>query len=160
MTLGGRDVRGREDFEAGAAGAERDLGRLVPAAVPPGVRQRVLSRAEFARRSVILSPAMRAAATACSLLIAAVLLIDPFVVRHEAASLTALLDDRDSAAPATESVQELAEALSGRAGELASLARLRAAVESAGSEIKIRRAIEARKRLKGWFVDETSENPD
>lgn len=160
MRLGDRDVRRREDFEAGGAGVERELGRLVPAAIPPGVRQRVLSRAEFARRSIMLSPAMRVAATACSLLIAAVLLIDPIVARHEAARLTALLDGRNSAAPATESTPELAEALSGKASEVGSLARLRAAVESAGSGNTVRSAIEARKRLKGWFSDETSENPD
>lgn len=160
MTLEDWAVRGREDFEAAAAGVERELGRLVPAAVPPGLRQSVLSRAEFARRSVLLSPAMRITAAACPLLIAAVLMLDPFVVRHEAARLTALLDGRNSAAPPAESDPELAEALSGRAGELASLARLRAAVESAGSENTIRSAIEARIRLKGWVVDETSENPD
>ncbi len=107
-----------------------------------------------------MSPAMRVVATASSLLIAAVLLIGPLVGRHEAARLTALLDGRNAAAPAAESAPELAEALDGRAGELASLARLRAAVESAGSENTVRSAMEARKRLKGWSSDETSENPD
>jgi hypothetical protein len=160
VTLEDRDVRGREDFEAGAAGVERGLGRLVPAVIPPGLRQRVLSRAEFARRSVMLSPAMRVAATACSLLIAAVLLIDPFVARLEAVRLTALLDGRNAAAPATESAPELAEALDGKASEVWSLARLRAAAESAGSENTVRSAMEAHKRLKGWFSDETSEDPD
>lgn len=160
MTLEDRDARGRDNSEAGAAGVERELGRLVPAVLPPGLRQRVLSRAAFARRSALVSPAMRAAAAACSLLIAAVLLIDPLVGRHEAALLTALLGGRNAAAPAAESVPELAEALSGKAGEVGSLARLRAAAESAGSENTVRNAIEARKRLKGWSSDETSEDPD
>lgn len=160
MTLEDRDVRGREDFEAGPAGVERELGRLVPAAIPPGLRPRVLSRAESARRSVMLSPVMRVAVAACSLLIAAVLLIDPLVGRHEAARLTALLDGRNAAAPAAESAPELAEALSGKAGEARSLARLRAAAESAESASTFRNAIEAHKRLKGWSSDETSEDPD
>lgn len=160
MTLEDRDIHGREDFEAGAAGVERELGRLVPAAIPPGLRQRVLSRAEFARRGVMLSPAMRVAAAACSLLIAAVLLIDPLVGRHETARLAALLDGRKAATPATESAPELAEALDGKASEVWSLARLRAAVGSAGSENTFISAIEAHKRLKGRYSDETSENPD
>jgi len=160
VRLGDRDVRGRGGFEASAADVEREFGRLVPAAIPPGVRQRVLSRAEFARRSVMLSPAMRITAVACSLLIAAVLLIDPLVGRHEAARLTALLDGRNAAAPAAGFAPELAEALSGMAGEVRRLARLRAAAGSARSENTVRSAIEAHKRLKGWFSDETSENPD
>ncbi len=160
MTLEDRGDRGRDGFEAGAAGVDRELGRLVPAATPPGLRQRVLSRAEFARRSVMLSPKMRVVATASSLLIAAVLLIGPFVGRHEAARLTALLDGRNAAAPATESAPELAEAFSVNASEVGSLARLRAAAESARSEDTVRGAMEARKRLKGWFSDETSEDPD
>jgi hypothetical protein len=159
VTFEDRDVRGRDNSQAGAAGVEREFGRLVPASIPPGLRQRVLSRAAFARRSALLSPAMRVVAAACSLLIAAVLLIDPLVGRHEAACLTALLDG-NTAAPATESAPELAEALSGKASEAGSLARLRAAAESAGSENSVRSAIEARKRLKGWSSDENSETPD
>ncbi len=160
MTLEDRDDRGRDGYEADAAVVEQELRRLVPAPVPPGLRQRVLNRAELARRNVMLSPGMRIAAAACSLLIAAVLVIDPFVARLEAVRLTALLDGRNAATPAKELASELAEALDGKASEVGSLARLRAAVESAGSKDTIRRAIEARERQKGWFSDETSEDPD
>jgi hypothetical protein len=92
-------------------------------------------------------------------MIVALLGLDPLIGKHETARLAAILDGRP-AAPATESAPELAEALSGKASEVGSLARLRAAVESAGSENTVRNAMEARKRLKGWFSDETSENPD
>lgn len=160
MRLGKRSDGGGSAQGPGVSGIERELGRLVPASIPPGIRQRVLSRAEIARRSVLLSPAMRVAATACSLLIAAALLIDPLVGRHEAARLTALLDGRNAAAQAVGFVPELVEALSGKAGEARSLARLRAAAGSARSEHMVRSAIEAHKRLKGWFNDETPEDPD
>ena len=73
-----RGDRGRDVFEAGAAGVERELRRLVPAAVPPGLRGRVVARAAEARRGALLAPWMRVAATVCSLLIVAAL-----GVRHD-----------------------------------------------------------------------------
>ena len=42
MTIVDRDVRGREDLEAGAAGLERELGRLVPAADPDSMARAML----------------------------------------------------------------------------------------------------------------------
>lgn len=160
MTIEGRDVRGREDLEAGAAGVGRELGRLVPASIPPGLRLRVLSRAEFARRSVMLSPAMRVAAAACLLLIAAALLIDPLVGRHEAARLAALLDGRSSPRVASEETAELAEVLGMKGRETERMTRLQLAAAAAARKEQENQITEAWKRLKGWLGYEASEEPE
>jgi hypothetical protein len=152
-----RDDHGRDRFETGAAGIERGLRRLVPAAVPPGLRGRVVARAAEAGRGALLAPWMRVSAVACSVVIVAVLAVDPLVGRHEAARLAALLDGRSAAAAPGEAASELAEVEGAEAGRLA---RLRTMAASAIRKNGQKGFFEARKGLKGRLEDETSETPD
>jgi hypothetical protein len=151
---------GREVFEAGAAGVERELRRLVPAAAPPGLRGRVVARAAEARRSPLLAPWMRVSALACSVLIVTVFVTDPLIGRHEEARLAALLDGPSAAAAPGDAAPELAEVVLGQGAEAGRLARLRTMAASAVRKNEQRGFFEARKGLKGWLEDETSEIPD
>jgi hypothetical protein len=155
-----KDPSGRDVLEAGSAGVERELARLVPAAAPAGLRQRVLGRAAEARRSSLLSPSWRAAAAVCSAVIAAVLLIDPVVGRFEAARLEALLDGRPPAATTSESPGELTEVLTGQGQEADRLNRLQTLAAASARMAAEREFFEAQRWLKGWLGDETLENPD
>ena len=69
--------QGRKDVERDLMDIERDLERLKPVAVPAGSPARVLDRAAEARKSAALSPKMRVLAAACSIVIIAVLGLDP-----------------------------------------------------------------------------------
>jgi len=154
-----RDDRGRDVLRDGTTGVERELRRLVPAAVPPGLRGRVVARAAEARRAALLAPWMRVSAVACSVLIVTVLVADPLISRHEEARLAALLDGRSAAEAPGHTVPELAEVL-GQGAEAGRLARLRTMAASAVRKNEQRGFFEARKGLKGWLDDETSETPD
>lgn len=155
-----RGDRGRDVFEAGAAGVERELRRLVPAAVPPGLRGRVVARAAEARRGALLAPWMRVAATVCSLLIVAALGFDTIVGRHETDRLMTLLDGRVSVAPSIEGEPEISYALIGRGTEAELLTRLRTRAAVAMRKNAEQDYFEARRWLKGWLAYESSENPD
>ena len=155
-----RDGRGRDIFEDGAAGVERELVRLARKAVPPGLRGRVIARAAEARRGALLAPWMRVSAAACAFLIVTVLVAGPLVGRREEARLAALLDGRSAAAAPGDTPPELAEVVLGQGGEAGRLARLRAMAASANRKNDQREFFEARKGLKGWLEDETSETPD
>jgi hypothetical protein len=155
-----REDHGRDVFEAGEAAIERELRRLVPAAVPPGLRGRVVVRAAEARRGALLAPWMRVSAVACSLLILVVLVTDPLIGRHEEARLAALLDGRSAVAAPGDTAPELADVVLGQEVEAGALARLRAMAASAVRKDEKRRFFEARKGLKGWLEDEASETPD
>ena len=137
---------------------ERELGRLAAAPVPPGLRQRVLGRAQEARSQTALSPWMRAAAVACGALIVAVLAIDPIAARQEAARMTALLDGRATSNPAADGLSELAEALGDQGPGLDQLARLQTAARDVARGESIRDLVMAHERLKGWLNHETSED--
>lgn len=144
----------------GATGIEGELRRLVPAAVPPGLRGRVVARAAEARRGVLLAPWMRVAAAACAVLIVTVLLTGPLIGRHEEARLAALLDGRSAAAAPGEAAPELAEVVLGQGAEAGRLARLRTLAAAAVRKNEQREFFDARRGLKGWLEGETSENPD
>lgn len=156
----GRDVRGRGGFEAGAAGVEQELKRLVPAAVPPGLRQRVLAGAAEARRGALLAPWMRVTAAVCSILIGTVLAIDPLLSGHEEARLTTLLNGRSAAAPTNGPASEFAEVLSGQGTEVERMIRIQSLATFVAPKDMERDYFEARERLKGWLEYETSEAPD
>jgi hypothetical protein len=147
------------EIACGPADTEGELRRLVPSTVPPGMRRRVLDRALEARLNAALTPGMRALAVACAIVIVAVLAIEPLVGRHEAARMTALLDGRSSARTAGEEAYDLAEVLGVQGSEADRMARLQIMAVSVGREDRISDFIEARKRLKGWLNNETSENP-
>ena len=147
------------EIACGPADTEGELRRLVPSSVPPGMRRRVLDRALEARLNAALTPGMRALAVACAIVIVAVLAIEPLVGRHEAARMTALLDGRSSARTAGEEAYDLAEVLGVQGSEADRMARLQIMAVSVGREDRISDFIEARKRLKGWLNNETSENP-
>ena len=147
------------EIACGPADTEGELRRLVPSTVPPGMRRRVLDRALEARLNAALTPGMRALAVACAIVIVAVLAIEPLVGRHEAARMTALLDGRSSARTAGEEAYDLAEVLGVQVGEADRMARLQIMAASASREDRVSDFIEARKRLKGWLNNETSENP-
>lgn len=155
-----RDDRGRDVFEDGAAGVERELRRLAPMAVPPGLRGRVIARAAEARRGALLAPWMRVSAGACSVLIVTVLVTDSLISRHEEARLAALLDGRSAAAAPSEMASELGEIILGQGTEAEGLVRLRFMAAAAIRKDEQRGFFEARKGLKGWLEDETSEDPD
>jgi len=137
---------------------ERDLERLAPVAAPAGLRDRVMDRTVQARNSAALSPRMRILAAACSVVIIAVLMIDPLIGRHEAARIAALLDGQSSARVATEEAARLAEALGGQGIEDGGIVRLEVMAAVAAREDRGRDFFEARARLKGWLDNETSEN--
>ena len=155
-----RNDRGRDVLEDGAAGVERELGRLVPAAVPPGLRGRVIAQAAEARRGALLAPWMRVSAAACAVLIVTVLVAGPLVGRHEETRLATLLNGRSGAAAPGDTFPELAEVVLGQGAEAGRLARLRTMAASAVRKNGPRGFFEARKGLKGWLEDETSETPD
>jgi len=138
---------------------EKDLGRFSPIGAPAGLRQKVMDRALEARKSAMLSPRMRLAASACSLAIVLVLGLDPLIARQEAARMAALLDGRPGARQPGETL-ELALALGGNGGEAERLSHLQSLAASAIREDALREFVEARIRLKGWLDNETLENPD
>jgi hypothetical protein len=149
----------RNKPERGAAGVEEALAGLVPVKLPAGLRGRVLCSGLAARKEAALTPGMRVAAAAGASIILAVLWVDPLLGRQEAARLAAVLDGR-LPAPAAGPAPELAEVLACEPGEGERLVRLQAlARQSVREEIK-RDFIKARKGLKGWLENETSEDPD
>ena len=152
-----RDNR-RKDARRDLTDIERDLERLAPVAAPAGLRDRVMDRTAQARNRAALSPRMRILAAACSVVIIAVLMIDPLIGRHEAARIAALLDGQSSARVATEEAARLAEALGGQGIEAGGIVRLEVMAAAAAREDRGRDFFEARARLKGWLDNETSEN--
>jgi hypothetical protein len=142
----------------GLADTEEELRLLVPSPVPPGMRQRVLDRALEARRNAVLTPGMRALAVACAIVIVAVLAIEPLVSRHETARMTVLLDGRSSARTAAEEAYDLAELLGIQGSEADRMARLQIMAASASRKDMVSEFIKARKGLKGWLENETSED--
>jgi len=151
---------GRKDAGRDLTDIERDLERLAPVAAPAGLRDRVMDRTAQARNSAALSPKMRILAAACSVVIIAVLMIDPLIGRHEAARVAALLDGQSSARVATEEAARLAEELGGQGIEAGGIVRLEVMAAAAAREDRGRIFFEARARLKGWLNNETSENLD
>ncbi|MBE3131566.1 MAG: hypothetical protein IMZ54_12745 [Acidobacteria bacterium] len=137
---------------------EESLARLVHKPASPGLRQRVLDSAIEVRKNAAMTPRMRTVAVVCSILIVAVLAIEPLVGRHEAARMTALLDGRSSARAAGEEAYDLAEVLGVQGSEADRMARLQVLAASASREDRVSDFIEARKRLKGWLKNETSED--
>lgn len=151
---------GREELERGAPEVERQLGRLAAAPVPGGMRQRVLARAEQARRGAALTPGLRRLAVASSVVLLAVVTVGPFVGSREKARLSALLHGR-SPAPAAESLApELAELLAGDESGAERLAKLQVLAVSAARAARPTTIFEVRERLKGWHYDENPEDPD
>lgn len=72
--------------------------------------------------------------------------------------MAALLDGRSSARTAGEEASDLAEVLGGQGSEANRMARLQVLAASAVREDRERNFIEARKWLKGWLENETSED--
>jgi hypothetical protein len=138
---------------------ERGLGRLASLTPPPGLRERVLESALEARKNAALTPRLRTTAAVCMILIAALLGLDPLFGRHEAASMAALFDGRSSKQPAGEEAPELTEVLAGQEAETTRMARLQVMAASAVQKKLESDFTEARKRLKGWLENETSEDP-
>lgn len=157
-----RRRRGQGTLESDSASVERELRRLVPAAVHRGLGERILDRAAEVRRAATLRPWMRLAAAACSVLIVAVLALDPVLARHEAARMASILDGRPAASPEAEDAAVLAEAVGGTGGaaEASRTARLGTMIAASSRQELGRRAIEGRRRLKGWLEHEISEDPE
>ena len=139
---------------------ERDLERLRAKPMPSGLRERVLDSALKARERTVLTPRLRAAAVACSILIVAILGAERLLGRREASRLTALLDGRPTAGTAREGAFDLGELLGGQGSEAEMMARLQAMASSVVGRDGGRRFVEARKRLEGWLKNETFENID
>lgn len=139
---------------------ERDLGRLSPIPVPPGLRRRIIDRAGESRGKALLSPGMRIAAVACPILIVALLTADPFLNRHEAARLAAAVDGQGRLGPEAEASAVSAEVLGGigDAAEAARMARWEIVAEAASRKERERQVTEARKWLKGWLANEAFED--
>ncbi len=152
-----RKNEAREGFEAGAAGIERELRRLVPIGIPPGSRDRVLRRAAEARGGMVLSPWMRVAAAAGAALIGAILVLDPIQSRHEQARLAALLDGRAVSTAAPDAAAELAEAGIGTEAPLWS--RVQGLAAAAARRSPAVGDLAALERLKGWGEYEDPEDP-
>lgn len=150
----------RGGLEAGAAGVERELRRLPPAAIPSGLRDRVMNQAAEARRSAALRPWMRPAAVAAAALILALLALDPVLARREEARPTAALDGRTAAPSTEEDARTLAEVVGGPGGaaETARIARLETLAAAASRQEREQEMLDARRQLKGWLEHETSED--
>lgn len=155
----GREQRNgaRDGFEAGAAGIERELRRLVPAGIPPGLRDRVLRRAVEARVGKALAPWMRVVAGGSIALIGVLLVLDPIQGRQEQARLAALWDGRPVSAAVADAETELAEA--GIGTEAALWSRYRRSARAAAMKRPDRASFEALERLKGWWEYENPEDP-
>ncbi len=151
MTIDERDECSRTEIE-------KALGQIVPEPPPPGLRQKVLGAAFEARGNAVLTPGLRIVAVACSILLVIILGVDPILRRSEFARMAALLDGRSAAPPTVEDAADLAEVLGGQGREANTMARLQVAAASAVRKNRERDFIEARKRLKGWFENETSED--
>lgn len=146
----------RDAFEAGADGVERELRRLGPAGIPPGLRDRVLRRAAEVRGDMVLLPWMRVAAWACAALIGAILVLEPIQDRHEEARLAALLDGRAVSTAVPDAAAELAEA--GIGTEAAPWSRIRRLAAAAALKPPDKASFKALERLKGWWEYEIPED--
>jgi hypothetical protein len=144
----------------GSPEIERHLGRLAPAQVPPGLRRRVIGRAGESRGKALLSPEMRIAAVACSILIVALLAVDPSLNRLESARLASFVGGQIQPGPAAGSSAVLAEVLggAGEAAEAARMARWEIIAKPASRKERERQVTEARKWLKGWLANEALED--
>lgn len=152
-----RKNEARVVLEAGAAGVERQLRRLVRAGIPPGLRDRVLRRAAEARGDAALAPWMRVAAAAGAALIGAILVLDPIQSRHEQARLDALLDGRAMTTAVPDAAAELAEA--GFGTEAALWSRFQGLAAAAARKPPEGADNAALERLKGWGEYEDPEAP-
>jgi hypothetical protein len=160
MTSEERKDRGNGERAPGEIDIERELGRLAPAAAPPGLRARVLDRAAAARRGAVLPPWMRLAAAACSVLIAALLAFDPLLNRYEESRLAALLDGPAATAAPAEIASDLAELGIGQGTEAGRWARAQDYLAAVARKTKVRGSVLDLERLKGWWDYETPEDPD
>ena len=115
---------GRKDVGSDVMDVEKDLERLAPVAAPPGLRERVMDRAVQSRKSAALSPRMWILAAACSIVIVALLAIDPLMARHEDARLAAVIDGRQTSRPTGKEAADVAEILDGYGTEGTRMARL------------------------------------
>jgi hypothetical protein len=129
---------------------ERQLNRLAPRPIPPGLRERVLSSALEARRNTALTPRLRAMAVVCAALIAVLLGIGPLVERQASARLTAVLDGRPSADAAVMKSADLAELTGLEAADAERMVKLLALASSAEREKRRSRLDEGQRGLKGW----------
>lgn len=160
MKSGETRERGRGGAGPGPAGVERELRRLVPAAVPPGLRPRVLGRDSAARKGALLTPWMRFAAVAGALIILGLLVLDPILARREEVRWAALLDGRVTAPPAAVTAVELAEAGLGTGIEAERWARLQDLAASRARRTAERETVEALEQRKGWWDYETAQDPE
>ena len=141
----------------GAQDIEAELGRLAPVPVPPGLRGHVMERACESRRHALLSPGMRIAAIACSVMILVVLGVEPILGKLEAMRIAALLDGGPEALATGMTMTEASELadLTGIQGaEAAWLIRSQARFTR---EERRRRFGEDLKGLRGWLEYEASE---
>ncbi|MBP7705909.1 MAG: hypothetical protein KA243_01555 [Candidatus Aminicenantes bacterium] len=152
-----RKNEARDGFKAGAAGIQRELGRLAAAPVPPGLRERVLARASRERREAALPPWMRVVAAGCAALIVAFLVLDPIQSRQEQARLAALWNGRPVSAAVADTETELAEA--GIGTEAALWSKYQRMAAAAALKPPDRASFEALERLKGWWEYEDPEDP-
>lgn len=145
------DSRGPEEVE-------RELARLVFKSTPSGLRQKALDAASEARRNAVLTPSLRFAAVVCSVLLALVLGTDPVLRRAESSRLNALLDGRSAGQVPGGEASELAEVLAGEDSEAGRMVRLQLTAGAAARRKQEHQVTEAWRRLKGWSVDEASED--
>jgi hypothetical protein len=152
MSAGQRDDRGQTEME-------KLLGRLVPDPAPPGLRERVLGAAVGARRSAALAPWMRMSAAACSVVIVAVLGIDPLVGRRETVRLAAFLGVPGTTEPMARESDSLWAELGVDTGDIDRILLRGIVVSGAkGRESYLKDHLHARDRLKGMIDYENAED--
>ena len=149
---------GRKDVGSDVMDVEKDLERLAPVAAPPGLRERVMDRAVQSRKGAALTPRLWILAAACSIVIVALLAIDPLMARHEDARLAAVIDGRQTSRPTGKEAADVAEILDGYGTEGTRMARLRSITAAALRKEQGRHFAEARMRLKEWLDNETYED--
>jgi hypothetical protein len=142
---------------------EKALLSLDAKPVPPGLNKRILGSALKARRDLVLTPSMWAAATACAALIAVALLGDAALTRAQNESLGALLNGRAAAQAPVEDAGPLLAEIWEEIGdqERAGLERV-ALARPVPRSVSLRDVLQARERLKGWLdhEDEGKQSPD
>ncbi len=137
---------------------ERDLDRLVPKPVPPGLRERVLGAALEARGGAALAPRLRLAAAACVILILVALGVGSLAGNREAIRLAALLDGRPSTSEERMEAGALAEMAGLASADAERMVRRLALSSSAEREKRRSRFDEGLRGPKGWSAYETSED--
>jgi TPR repeat protein len=148
-----------EAYGNGSPDIERQLKQLDPRPVPPGLCERMLGSATEAGKNTALSPRMRVAAVALTILLVAALGINLFIGGQEKARLAILLEGPALSVPAGPEASLIWTELAADLGDIDRCRRVGLALSRSRGRGDPRKALlEARDRLKGMIEHEDPEN--